>query len=258
MPKPADPLGDRMKAHYENRTRFYLPRRTYTILRIDGKAFHTFTRKLARPFDDWLTETMDAAAHGLCKEAMGCRLAYGQSDEYSFLLTDFETTLSEAWFDGNIQKICSVAASIFTAAFNSKPYFASKQATFDCRVFTIPDPIEVENYIIWRQQDAVRNSIQSVGQANFSQKELHGLNCSQIQEKLFQEKGINWNNTPTHYKRGRCVIKKAELIDGVVHTAWTVDRQIPTFTSDRDYLISRIPQLEVRPVAAAAAAAAAA
>jgi tRNA(His) 5'-end guanylyltransferase len=227
-----DSLGDRMKGQYENRTRVMLPRRTYTILRADGKAFHTFTRRCEKPYDQRFVEAMDAAALALCREAQGSCLGYVQSDEISVLLTDFTTITTEAWFDGNLQKIVSVAASIVTAAFNyqySDGHSDRSSAHFDCRAFTIPDPVEVENYFIWRQQDAVRNSIQGLAQSKFSQKQLHGLNTSALQEKLFQEHGINWNDTPTEQKRGRCCVYTTD--DG-----WNIDRDIPTFTQDREYL----------------------
>lgn len=228
-----DSLGDRMKAQYENRTRFSLPRRTYTIIRCDGKAFHTLTRGLQKPYDAGLAMAMGAAALALCKEAQGSQFGYVQSDEISVLLTDFADIKTEAWFDGNVQKICSVAASVVTAAFNAE--YRSDAAHFDARVFTIPDPVEVENYFIWRQQDATRNSISSLAQAHFSQKQLHGVNNAQMQELLFREKGINWNDCRTEEKRGRAVIYSDE--------AWRVDYEIPVFTADRDYLSSRIPRI---------------
>lgn len=228
-----------MKHQYEDRTRYCLPRRTYTIIRIDGKAFHTYTKGFDKPFDFRLMEWMDYAAKRLCAQVSGCRLAYGQSDEYSFLLTDFATPHTEAWFDGNIQKIVSVSASIFTQAFNEKSSNAGP-ATFDARVFTIPDKTEVENYFIWRQQDATRNAIQSVGQAHFSPKQLHSKNVSQIQEMLFQEKKINFNDFPTNAKRGR-VIKKVPNSDGL-GSYWEIDTEIPIFTADREYIKQLIPE----------------
>ena len=242
-----DAIGDRMKSQYEDRTRYFLPRRTYTILRIDGKAFHTYTRGMDKPWDAMVEESMDAGAVALCSEGCGCRFAYGQSDEYSFLLTDFELNTSQAWFDGNVQKICSVAASVFTAAFNETAE-KDKTALFDCRVFTIPDAVEVENYFIWRQQDAVRNSIQSLAQANFSPKQLHGVNTGQLQDMLFLQKGINWNDLPTYRKRGRCVVKRQYRHEETMRSRWLVDREIPTFTADRDYL--EIPCMPTRAVSA--------
>jgi tRNA(His) guanylyltransferase len=235
-----DSLGDRMKAQYENRSRFMLPRRTYTIIRCDGKAFHTFTRRLEKPFDYRLVDAMTFATHALCKEAQGAAFGYVQSDEISVLLTDFADIKTEAWFDGNVQKIASVAASVVTAEFNrcfypSGPDPDGPPAVFDARVFTIPDPVEVENYFIWRQQDATRNSISGLAQAHFSAKQLHGVNNSGMQEMLFREKGINWNDCPTDQKRGRTVIYDESL--------WLSDLDIPVFTAERDYLTSRIPRI---------------
>lgn len=230
-----DSLGDRMKGQYENRTRFSLPRRTYTIVRCDGKAFHTFTRHCQKPYDMNLVLAMDAAMMALVREAQGVAFAYVQSDEISVLLTDFATNTTEAWFDGNIQKIVSVAASVATAAFNSA-YAGSRTsmpAHFDARVFTIPDSTEVENYFIWRQQDATRNSISGLAQAHFSAKQLHGVNNAGMQDLLVLEKGINWNDRPAEEKRGRCAVYDEQ--------AWRVDREIPVFTQEREYLSSRIP-----------------
>lgn len=238
-----DALGDRMKRQYEDRTRVMLPRRTYTVIRVDGKAFHTFTRSLKKPYDETLVNAMDAAAVALCEELQGARLAYVQSDEISVLLTDFTTISTEAWFDGNLQKIVSVAASIATAAFNcafddrSEYYSRTPGATFDARAFTIPDPTEVENYFIWRQQDAVRNSIQSMAQSLFLHKVLQGRNSNQLQELIFAETGLNWNDLPSSQKRGR-----------VIHyymTRWGVDDNTPSFTQERDYLREFIPKYEV-------------
>lgn len=225
-----DSLGDRMKRQYEDRTRMMLPRRTHTILRADGKSFHTYTRHCDKPHDERLAAAMDTAMLALCREAQGACLGYVQSDEISVLLTDFATITTDAWFDGNLQKMVSVAASVVTEIFNLEHGWYGR-AHFDCRAFTIPDPVEVENYFIWRQQDAVRNSIQSLAQSQFSHKELHALNTSALQEKLFQEKGINWSETPDGQKRGRCGVYETER-------GWRVE-EAPTFTANRDYLQRR-------------------
>src|SRR5579883_1437511 len=189
-----DSLGDRMKADYENRTRLLLPRRTYTILRIDGKAFHSYTRDCRRPFDDDLMRDMDVTAKTLCEEIEGAQIAYVQSDEISVLLTDFESTQSEAWFDGSVQKLASISASIATARFNSlrwtrlrdesDPFSESwrvmPMAYFDSRAFTIPDRVEVENYFLWRQQDATRNSISMTAQSCFPHERLQSKSTDEM------------------------------------------------------------------------------
>lgn len=243
-----DNFGDRMK-EYENAYRIKLPRRLPVIIRIDGKAFHTFTRDCEKPFDEDLTLAFWATCKHLAKEIMGTKVVYHQSDEISLLLTNYDKLTTEAWFDNNIQKIVSVAASEATAAFNDA-YSEIKgkkmpSAKFDARVYVLPHD-EVTNYFLWRQQDASKNSISMVAQANFPHKELQGLNGKQMQEKLFQEKGINWNDLPVWQKRGVCVVK--EEVPHVVHvegrnepvetmrTRWAVDHNTPRLSENREYI----------------------
>lgn len=265
-------LGDRMKNNYENITRYYLTRRMPVIIRIDGRAFHTFTRGFKKPFDDIFVKTMQETMKYLCENIQGCVLGYTQSDEISLVLTDYAELTTDAWFGNNLQKMCSISASMATMAFTK--YFVKnvkecermalignvvlfeddekyinvlkkaieKGAMFDSRVFTIPKE-EVCNYLIWRQQDATRNSIQSVGQANFSQKELHGKSCNNIQDMLMLQKSINWNDYATTLKRGSCCIKTVIQdpnldIKGGAHpiSKWVIDNDIPIFTQDRNYV----------------------
>ena len=209
----------------------------------------------------------------LCENVQGCVLGYCQSDEITLVLVDYQNREADAWFDNNIQKMVSVSASMATMAFNRffinnchqwyednidfdeiilstdvgiKTLFnayttaCKKGAMFDSRVFTLPKE-EVVNCLIWRQQDATRNSIQSVGQANFSHNQLHGKNCSDIQDMLMLEKGINWNDYPTHLKRGTCCIKKPFKINEgteqeAVRNKWVIDTEIPIFTQNKDYI----------------------
>ena len=220
-----DNLGTRMKQYYEEIPKIRLMRRTPVAIRIDGKAFHTFTRGFAKPFDEVLGNAMVRTMEYLCKNIQGCVFAYQQSDEITLLLIDYQTFETDAWFDYEIQKICSVAASMATMAFNTffkeemmrqhaidlfphdSPIFnahykaAEKGAMFDARCFNIPKE-EAANLIYWRQLDATRNSIQMVGQANFSHNELQGKSCNMIQDMLHEQRGINWNDYPTRWKRG--------------------------------------------------------
>jgi tRNA(His) 5'-end guanylyltransferase len=275
-----DALGDRMKSNYEDRTRISLPRRGYTIIRIDGKAFHTYTKGLRRPFDLDLIDDMDETAAYLCKNIMGAKFAYVQSDEISILITDFEDEGTQAWFDNNLQKMASVSASMATAIFNKlrmdrylknlnvierksvtdKRYTNEpKLAMFDARVFQIPQKVEVENYFIWRQQDATRNSISSVAQSLYSPKELHGVKTDGMQELIFQA-GTNWNDFSPREKRGGIIRKveakfvrknaNAEVSDSTViidskdiytRSAWELDVETPIFTQNREYLNNLIP-----------------
>ena len=275
-----DALGDRMKSNYEDRTRISLPRRGYTIIRIDGKAFHTYTKGLRRPFDLDLIDDMDETAAYLCKNIMGAKFAYVQSDEISILITDFEDEGTQAWFDNNLQKMASDSASMATAIFNKlrmdryiknlhvierksvtdKRYASEpKLAMFDARVFQIPQKVEVENYFIWRQQDATRNSISSVAQSLYSPKQLHGVKTYGMQELIFQA-GTNWNDYSPREKRGG-IIRKIEKTfvrksanaevnrdtvvidpkDVYTRSAWELDVETPIFTQNREYLNNLIP-----------------
>lgn len=270
-----DSFGNRMKK-YENITRNYLTPRTPVIIRIDGKAFHTFTKGFDKPFDDALINTMQETMKYLCRNIQGCVLGYTQSDEISLLLIDYKKLNSNAWFDNNIQKMASISASMATMIFprmfqkemdkinnltsddfyydekgymEVNPLYKDKKLTelwytysralekgamFDSRVFNIPKE-EVTNYFLWRQNDATRNSIQMVGQANFSHKELQGKSCNQIQEMLWQEKGINWNDYPIYQKRGSCCVKSNNK-EGL-KTGWYIDNGIPIFKNEgRKYI----------------------
>lgn len=266
-----DELGKRMKEYYENIPKTKLMRRTPVAIRIDGKAFHTFTRGFKKPFDEVLIKSMQETMKYLCENIQGCVLGYSQSDEITLILVDYENLDSSAWFDYEVQKMCSVTASMATMAFNkffaeevdaynSNPnnsgiqanwYIAAKLkgAMFDARVFNIPKE-EVTNLIYWRQLDATRNSIQMVGQANFSHKELQNKSCNMIQDMLMTEKGINWNDFPTHQKRGSCCIYQVTTKNAVedvgfgdpiqkivVRSKWVIDKEIPIFKGeDRDYI----------------------
>ena len=270
MSNKRDSLGDRMKNNYENRAKTYLTRRMPVIIRLDGKAFHTFTKGLKKPYDEIFHNTMNATMKYLCENIQGCKLGYTQSDEITLLLTDYDTLDTDAWFDNNVQKICSVSASMATMVFNAvfselyhnamfeeedptiNPYFdvlfkKLNTAMFDSRCFNIPED-EVTNCFIWRQQDATRNAIQMLGQCNFSHKELHGKSCNDIQDMLMLQKGINFNDMPTEFKRGVCCVKEEyypESMPGYedcpidatsVRTRWILDKEIPIFTQDRNYV----------------------
>lgn len=280
MKNKRDSLGNRMKG-YENISRNYLIKKLPIIIRLDGKAFHSFTKGMKRPFDNLLIETMQETAKYLCENIQGCKLAYTQSDEITLLLTDYEKTDTQGWFEYNIQKMCSISASMATLSFNTifkekvETFFKSKiaykgqcfneeddneskeylqfiedekyfnkvknkinKALFDSRVFTLPKE-EVCNCFIWRQQDATRNSIQMVGQANFSFKELQNKSCNNIQEMLWLQKNINWNDYKTYLKRGSCIVKEKYFMNNEEKTErsrWMIDKNIPIFTENRDYI----------------------
>lgn len=284
-----DDLGVRMKTFYEQIPKTKLMRRCPVLIRIDGKAFHTFTRGFKRPFDDILIKTMQETTKYLCENIQGCVLGYTQSDEITLVLVDYKKLTSSAWFDYEVQKMCSIAASMATVAFNKiwsanvqdfgydccyDPYKENygdevvkgreedygrykvvylpsidKGAMFDARCFNIPKE-EVTNCIYWRQLDASRNSIQMVGQANFSHKELQNKSCNEIQDMLMVQRGINWNDLPIYQKRGSCVVRNKIVVEtgGVTEICelrdssrpeneWIIDTNIPIFRNDgREYI----------------------
>ena len=280
-----DDLGTRMKEFYEQVPKTRLVRRMPVAIRIDGKAFHTFTKGFHKPFDDILIKTMQETTKYLCENIQGCVLGYTQSDEITLILVDYQKLTSSAWFDYEVQKLCSISASMATMAFNK--YFernvenyiqncatdyetdglygkgtpeyqlceiyqkaAEKGAMFDARCFNIPKE-EVTNLIYWRQLDATRNSIQMVGQANFSHKELQNKSCNMIQDMLHEQKGINWNDYPTVYKRGTACIKNRKIIEYLdefkvtaklmdstkTENSWIIDTEMPILKGeDRAYV----------------------
>lgn len=244
-----DALGSRMKK-YEWAYRFYLPTRSYVMIRVDGKAFHTYTKGLKKPYDEIFMQDMNDTAIYLCKNIMGAKFAFVQSDEISILITDFEKLETESWFNSNLQKMCSISASMATRAFNEKRFYSTYQkskmkwAEFDSRVFILPSKTEVINYFIWRQQDTTKNAIQSAARTFFSDKQLFGKNGDQMQEMLFTEKQINFNNYPDKFKRGRIIIKETydKAVDSqpCLRTRW-ISQAPPIFTQDREYLNNLIP-----------------
>ena len=267
-----DELGTRMK-DYEARNQYFLKRRTPVAIRVDMKSGHSFTKGFQRPFDEIFVKSMQQTAKFMCENIQGAVLSFQQSDEITIILQDYKNLNTDAWFNYRTDKMCSIAASMATMAFNKFFYEAvqdwywkdplvtnlklpskenlkdiytkalDKGAMFDARCFNIPKE-EVCNLIYWRQLDAIRNSIQMVGQANFSHKELQNKSCNMIQEMLFAEKGINQNDYPTYLKRGSCCIKtiiqnpNVDIKDGICpKSVWMIDLDIPIFKGDgRDYI----------------------
>jgi tRNA(His) 5'-end guanylyltransferase len=200
-----DSIGDRMKFNYEDRNRIFLTRRTPVIMRLDGRAFHTLTKGMPKPYCKELHEALVFSGNSLLKEIQGVKVVYIQSDEISLLITDFDKLTTEAWFDYNVQKMCSVAASMTTVSFHRT---LGIYGTFDCRVFNIPRE-EVCNYFVWRQKDWMRNSVSMLAQSVFSHKELQNKSTSDMHEMLHQ-KNINWANYDNWVKNGTTILLKNE------------------------------------------------
>lgn len=269
-------LANRMK-EYEKRNQYYLQKRTPVAIRVDGRSFHTFTRGFKRPFDYIFMKSMQETAKYMCENMGNAKFAYVQSDEITIILTDYDTLETDCWFNYRTDKLCSISASMATMAFNKyfeenvtnevlaykmvphcveiqqeiKEYHNTliaaldKGAMFDARCFNIPKE-EVTNLIYWRQLDASRNSIQMVGQANFSHNELQNKSCNDIQDMLMLQKNINWNDFPTYQKRGSCVVKSDEketiTEDNIgtkmtIRSKWIIDKEMPILKGkDRAYI----------------------
>lgn len=213
MKQSKDGLGDRMKKNYEDRSRHYLLRRTPVILRLDGKAFHTFTRGLEKPFDKRFVYSMRYATLRTAERMQGCVAAYVASDEASFLLTDWAQLDSQAWFDYNKSKIESIAASYMSVFFNQN-FFGSKEPSdsltdrygvFDARSFNLPKA-EVVNYFLWRMKDWERNSITMFASESYSHKELHGKSTLD-RLRMSSESGNHWSDLDPIFRNGSFFVK---------------------------------------------------
>ena len=244
-------LDERMKK-YEYVTRHYLMCRTPVIVRIDGKAFHTFTKGMKKPFDHIFMESMQDTMKYLCENVQGCVLGYCQSDEISLLLIDYDTLETSAWFDNNLSKLISITSSLASVYFNQQFYInlvdyrvknyksknrdvdyenrllanISSLPIFDSRAFNLQKE-EVNNYFVWRQQDAIKNAIQMIGRAYFNHKELENKNGKDIVGMLDNIK-VNYHSYTTSEKRGTCCIKTDK--------GWNLDTEIPIFKDDKDYI----------------------
>jgi tRNA(His) guanylyltransferase len=231
-------LGDRMKGH-ENVFRYYLPKKQYYVLRVDGKAFHTWTRDIEN-MSERLMLNFQYAALGLAQGMQGFLFAHGYSDEVSFVFTDLQDIKTELWFGGNIQKITSVGSSIFTAYFNyakDSCYFTDMDlpfAFFDARVFSISSRHELLNYLLWRQRDASSNSVQSFTRIHASHKECQNLNTSELQELAFLKSGKNWNDVPVKHKRGWVMYNTSRRSS-------KIDENPPIFSQDWAWFDDKIP-----------------
>lgn len=263
-------LANRMK-EYEKRNQYYLQKRTPVAIRVDGRSFHTFTKGFQKPFDEVLIKSMQETAKYMCENIQSAKIAYVQSDEITIILVDYDTLETNCWFNYRTDKLCSIAASMATMAFNksftknaeefmtdcaasyemeglcnkgTEEYklcevyqkAMEKGAMFDARCFNIPKE-EVTNYFYWRQLDAIRNSIQMIGQANFSHNILQYKTCEDIKDMLYVKNEIVWELLPIHKQRGSCCIKQDYIYENILRKQWVIDNNIPLFKDEgRDYI----------------------
>ncbi len=235
-------LSDRMKK-YEEAARSSFPPRMPLIIRVDGKAFSKLTAKLpGKPFNRDFISIMEGVAMALCHNIQGAELAYSQSDEVSVLVHSYKTFDTQPWFDNQLQKVVSVAAAIASATFTSLSWRLLEHnadvgvqdiqpAYFDARAFVIPEG-EVTNYFMWRQQDAVRNSVQMLARSLFSHKQCEGKSVTEM-KAMCQAQGQPWEDLTPTIRKGRCV--KKHYVQGV-RSGWHVDTDIPMFGEKRSYI----------------------
>jgi tRNA(His) guanylyltransferase len=253
-----DNLGNRMKA-YEAAAAQQLPPRMPMLIRIDGRAFHTYTQGFEKPWDTSIRDGLSRIGEALLREIPGAKLAYCQSDEITVLVTDYDSLGFEGWFKKSVQKMASVSASIATAAFNH--HMGSRAgvglATFDARCFVLPQQ-DVCNAFIWRQNDAERNSVLGYCQTIWKQNEIHGLKCVDLRKRL-EAYGVPWERRATWEKRGWCVTRKVltmtamewlrsnhserlvgnvpvDLEQPVTRSVIEPDFEIPRFSQERGYI----------------------
>lgn len=253
-----DSLGNRMKEYEKTNERFLTPTVPF-IIRLDGVAFHTFTKKLVRPMDDILATSMQQTMISLCEDIPYCKYGYTQSDEITLVCVIDDVKNSDGFYGNRINKIMTVTAAKATKYFNMHFFnnvdiykssrdafknvtdlsiYSNKlfKAEFDSRVFNIPEH-DIINNLIWRQQDAVRNSINALGHAHLTQTQMHKKNTSEVMDMLMNEKGINWDKCSTYQKRGCAAYKVPKKIVGkngntVIREKWKLDIDMPILTED--------------------------
>jgi tRNA(His) guanylyltransferase len=207
------PIDDRMKL-YEASFHSHLVRRVPVIVRVDGRAFHGVTRSWPSdgPFCAAFMDAMHAAARALADDMEGFRLGYVQSDEASFLLTDFDTPSTNPWFGYDLQKVVSISAATMTRAFAGYVPDGASSGVFDARAFNVPRE-DAANYFLWRARDWSRNSLQMFARSFFSQKQLHGKDTAAMHEMLHGI-GKNWaTDLSERTRNGTWLLREGERFD---------------------------------------------
>lgn len=200
-----DDLGDSMKSYERRSTDRWLMAGVPVLARIDGRAFHTLTRNCERPFDEAFTVCMRETTRALVKET-NATIGYTQSDEISLVWTNTDD-IGNVWFSGKEHKMISTLSSLATVNFYRNCLSCSIDLgkilpTFDCRVWQVPRLSEAAKYFMWREWDAIKNSVSMVASSHYTVKELHGKDTNERKAMLFDDKGINWEDYPDKYKRG--------------------------------------------------------
>lgn len=206
-------MGDRHKAFESRETMHRLMPGLPVLVRLDGRAFHTFTRGLARPYDERLSRSMIETTKYLVDHTHAS-VGYTQSDEISLAYPNTDPN-NQVMFDGRVQKLCSILAAMATAKFNQQilaniPEKAHLLPLFDARVYQYPTLDLAAESFVWRETDATRNSLTMAAHAYYSHKELHKAGYARKHEML-HAKGLNWNDYPDFFKKGTYVRREAVL-----------------------------------------------
>lgn len=236
MSQAGNSLADRMKS-YESE--FKMLARVPKVIRLDGRAFGSFLKDIKDSFDPHVITALTSSAKTLMEDIGGtARIAYIQSDECSIALNDHLDINTQAWFGNNVQKIASISSSIFTKHFsiNYTKDNLTKHAYFDSRVTALPSLVELKNYFVWRQQDAVRNSINKYARTIFSHKELEGATCETVLG-MCRKEGSPWENLDLWKQRGVCIIRDDA-------GKFKIDWNIPIFTTENiNYIDAQYTQI---------------
>lgn len=245
----SDGLGDRCKAYEQAEAGHSAMRCLPLLARLDGRAFHTFTRGLRRPYDEAMSRSMIETARQLVGKTHAA-VGYTQSDEIT-LAWHQPGEHSQLMFNGRFQKLASVLAGLASVAFYKEiaqrlPSKAGELPHFDCRVWQVPTIRDAIDVFIWREDDATKNSIAMAAQSVCSHKELHGKHTGDMQEML-HDKGINWNDYPAFFKRGTYLQRKTSP-----RTLTEVERiRIPEAhrpESDATFERSEVVELDMPPI----------
>lgn len=195
----------------EKAYRTYLPKKSFAVIRVDGKGFSKYTKDLNKPFDSDFTAHMRETAQYLAENIDGAVCAYTQSDEISVIFSDLGGTNTEWWFGGQVQKLVSISAALATAKFNAlRPWPLGKDTfpIFDARVHHLNGEEGVLEYLKWRQTDAVKNSVGMLASHHFSHKSLMGESTRERIIRLGLEKGVYWHELSDRFRFGSLVRKE--------------------------------------------------
>lgn len=247
-------LGDRQK-EYEKNSDYVLTRRLPIIIRVDGRSFSRLTRKLTKPYSVDIGNIMSETMMYCIMEMQGAVFGYQQHDEINFILRNDQSFDSDPWYQNRIQKITSVASSLATLSFNrglsrlDPPLDIIGDAIFDARVFALPTISEVVNYLVWRQQDCIRDAVSAAAQEELSlkfgkrtaMKLLQKRTVAEKKELLLSQANIDFDEIySSSFKYGVAAYKVPTIIPSkegmTARNKWTLNDTVPLFVEEKDFI----------------------